>query len=62
MAKLRKRKDILKEKETKQLAYKIVSNSFYQYYLIETTPLIDKRKLLKQEILELMSELKDDDE
>ena len=62
MAKLRKRKDILKEKETKQLAYKIVSNSFYQYYPIEMTPLIDKRKLLKQEIFELMSELKDDDE
>lgn len=30
MAKLRKRKDILKEKETKQLAYKIVANSFYK--------------------------------
>lgn len=30
MAKLRKRKDILKEKEVMEAAYKIVANSFYK--------------------------------
>lgn len=88
MPKLRKRKDILKEKEAMEAEYKIVANSFYKlcsnpypYFITDMSVftqeqqksqnleinwknIIDKRKLLQQEINTLIEELKteDDDE